>query len=48
MKTITLTPIEFYTFKDVAKKFHVMFTCIVASGFVHVEADAQMLEYLGY
>ena len=48
MKTVTLTPIEFYTFKEIAQKFHVMFTCIVASGFVHVEADAEMLDYLGY
>lgn len=48
MKTITLNPNEFYNFKEIAQKFHIMFTCIVASGMVHVEADAQMLDYLGY
>lgn len=48
MKTITLTPTEFYTFKDLAQKFKFIFTCTVASGFVIVEADAQILEYLGF
>lgn len=48
MKTITLTATEFYLFKELAQKFHIMFTCSVASGFVFVEADAKVLDYLGY
>lgn len=48
MKRITLTANEFYTFKELAQKFHFVFTCVVASGFVIVEADAQILEYLGF
>lgn len=48
MKTITLTPNEFYQFKELAQKFRILFTCLVQSGFVHVEAEAEMLEKLGY
>lgn len=48
MKTITLTATEFYLFKELAQKFHIMFTCSIASGFVFVEADAKILDYLGY
>lgn len=48
MKTITLTPQEFYEFKELAKKFRIWFNINVINGFVHVEADAQLLEQLGY
>lgn len=48
MKTITLTATEFYLFKELAQKFRIMFTCSVASGFVSVEANADLLEKLGY
>jgi hypothetical protein len=48
MKTITLTPNEFYLFKELAQKFHILFTCSVASGFVFVEADAEILSNLGF
>lgn len=48
MKTITLTPIEFYQFKELAQKFHIFFNCTISSGYVHVEADVKMLEYLGF
>jgi hypothetical protein len=48
MKTITLTPQEFYNFKELANKFHFAFTCITSSGFVTVEADINILEYLGF
>lgn len=48
MKKITLTTTEFYQFKELAEKFKIVFNCIVASGFIIVEADAQMLEYLGF
>ena len=48
MKTITLTATEFYLFKELAQKFHILFTCSVASGFVFVEADAEILSNLGF
>jgi hypothetical protein len=48
MKTITLTPQEFYAFKELAHKFRIWFTINVANGFVQVEANADVLEKLGY
>ncbi len=48
MKTIHLTPNEFYDFKEVAKKFKIFFTCTVIAGIVLVDADAVMLDYIGY
>lgn len=48
MKTITLTPTEFYQFKELANKLRIWFTINVINGFVFVEADAQILEELGY
>jgi hypothetical protein len=48
MKTIHLTPHEFYNFKETAKKFKIFFTCTVIAGIVLVDADAVMLEYIGY
>lgn len=48
MKTIKLTPNEFYDFKEVAKKFKILFTCTVIAGIVLVDADAIMLDYIGY
>lgn len=48
MKTITLTPNEFYQFKELAQKFKIMFTCTIAMGMIHVEADINILEKLGY
>ena len=44
MKTITLTPNEFYQFKELAQKFRIMFTCTIAMGMIHVEADINILE----
>lgn len=48
MKTITLTPTEFYQFKELANKLRIWFTINVANGFVQVEANADVLEQLGY
>lgn len=48
MKTITLTPQEFYQFKELANKLRIWFTINVINGFVHVQADAQLLEKIGY
>jgi hypothetical protein len=48
MKTITLNPQEFYQFKELAQKFKIMFSCTVIMGMIHVEADINILEKLGY
>jgi hypothetical protein len=48
MKTITLSIEEFYQFKELAHKLRIWFTINVANGFVHVEANAELLEQLGY
>jgi len=48
MKTIQLSIHEFYDFKEVAKKFKIFFTCTVIAGIVLVDADAVMLDYIGY
>ena len=45
MSTITLTPMEFYLFKDIAD-FYFDFT--VKMGIVHVIADTKLLASLGY
>jgi hypothetical protein len=45
MKTISLTPTEFYSFKQVATFFFDMY---VKSGFVHITANADELDKLGY
>lgn len=45
MRTITLTPQEFYSFKQVAT---FMFDLYVKQGFVFVTADSDSLDELGY
>jgi hypothetical protein len=45
MKTISLTPTEFVSFKQLATFF---FDLYVKGGFVHVTADAESLDKLGY
>lgn len=45
MKTIALTPTEFDSFKKLANFF---FDVYVKKGFVHVTANADHLETLGY
>ncbi len=45
MRTITLTPTEFYSFKQVANFFFDMY---IKAGFVHITASADQLEALGY
>jgi len=45
MRTITLTPTEFYSFKQLASFWFDMY---VKSGFVHITADADMLDGIGY
>jgi len=45
MKTIALTPTEFHSFKQLANFFFDMY---VKAGFVHVTANIEHLETLGY
>jgi len=45
VKTITLTPTEFYSFKQVATFFFDMY---VKSGFVHITANIDHLDSIGY
>ena len=45
MRTISLTPTEFYSFKQIATFF---FDLYVKQGFVHITADADMLDSIGY
>lgn len=48
MKRITLTPSEFYTFKELANQIKLFFTHFVSNGFVIVDADESTLNGLGY
>lgn len=45
MRTVTLTPQEFQHFKDLAYFF---FDLYIKNGFVHVTANADELDKLGY
>jgi hypothetical protein len=45
MKTVSLTPTEFVSFKQLATFF---FDLYVKGGFVYVTADAESLDKLGY
>ena len=45
MKTIELTPREFYNFKSIA---HFIFSIVVVKQIVYIEADAIELAKLGY
>lgn len=45
MRTITLTPTEFYSFKQVATFF---FDLYIKQGFVFVTANADHLDSIGY
>ena len=45
MSTITLTPIEFYLFKEIADFY---FECTSKMGIVYVMADTKLLASLGY
>lgn len=45
MRTITLTPTEFLSFKQLACFF---FDLYIKNGFVHVTANADELDKLGY
>ncbi len=48
MKTIQLNAKEYETFKTLANKLSIMFTFFISKGLINIEADADMLEQLGY
>jgi hypothetical protein len=48
MKTITLTPTEFLTFKALANKISLFFDYYISKGRVVIDADAQLLNEIGY
>ncbi len=45
MKKISLTPTEFCLFRQIA---NFLYTYAVSSGIILIEADAKLLENLGY
>ena len=48
MRTIKLTPTEFYKFRKLAFAFGIAFMCNIAESMYVVEAHSQKLEQLGY
>lgn len=48
MRTITLEPKEFIQFKAMANAISLFFDFRVVKGFIHVVADAQQLDMIGY
>jgi len=50
MKTIELTPKEFYEFKQLWAKYfdHIVYHMLVLKGSVFIEADSSRLLLLGY
>jgi hypothetical protein len=48
MKTITMKPVEFYHFRQLAFAMSIAFACTIAQGVYIVEANIDQLEKLGY
>jgi hypothetical protein len=48
MKRLTLTPSEFYTFKNLANSISLKFTYFVSNGWIFIQADEPSLINLGY
>ena len=48
MKTIELTQKEYCEFIKLAEKFKIVYTYTICLGMILVEADAGLLEYLGF
>ena len=48
MKTIKLTPTEFYKFRKIAFIYGIAFTCIIANSIYTIKANEQQLETIGY
>ena len=48
MKTIKLTPVDFYRFRQLAFAMCVAFSCTITQGVYIVEANIDQLQQLGY
>lgn len=48
MKTIKLSPVEFWHFRQLALAMSVAFACTIAQGVYIVEANIDQLQKLGY
>jgi len=48
MRTIKLTPVQFYRFRKVALLYGVLFMCNISQGVYTVEANDDKLEQIGY
>jgi len=48
MKTIKLTPVDFYRFRKLALAMCIAFVCTMSQGVYIVEASIDQLEQLGY
>ena len=48
MKTIKLSPVEFWQFRKLAFAMSIAFACTIAQGVYIVEANIDQLQQLGY
>jgi hypothetical protein len=48
MKQITLSPVEFWHFRQLAFAMSIAFACTIAQGVYIVEANIDQLKQLGY
>lgn len=48
MKTIKLTPVDFYRFRQLAFAMCIAFSCTITHGVYIVEANIDQLHKLGY
>jgi hypothetical protein len=48
MKTIKLSPVDFYQFRKLAFAMSIAFACSITQGVYIVEANINQLEQLGY
>jgi hypothetical protein len=47
-RSIKLSPVEFYTFRQVAFKLGVLFMCSISNAVYTIEANSDALEQIGY
>lgn len=48
MKTIQLSPVDFYHFRQLAFAMCIVFSCTISQGVYIVEANIDQLKQLGY
>jgi hypothetical protein len=48
MRKIKLTPVEFYSFRQIAFAFGITFMCSIANNIYTIEALSHKLEEIGY